>query len=422
MLVHPVDAADGSACEANEAFRHRTFTSVYAGTFVDDVPCIIKNMNEMGAPAPCKEENMKKTNLKKLVSLGMAFAMVGSLAACSVEGSSTTATTAAAKAETTAAAAADTAAAEEKKEGSSEAGVVYGIYKAGDQTWFIDEGNAAKAAVEAKGDTFTYVDAKMSPEEYLKAIDNAIANNAKGIVTCIPDQTMSQAAVDKAKEAGIPIVAADDALQDTAGNKIAPWVGINAYVIGQANGAWLADYAKNNDLVGKDDVALLILTMDTVSSCVPRAEGEYDQFVADCPDFDTAKIYKADYDGTTDKGNTAATSIITAHPEVKTWLVTGANEEGTIGACRALESAGLDKDACVVGLGGYMAKDEWNNKGADGTCMKAAAYFSSLSVGEGSVDVLYKLIDGETPDMETAVDAVIVTPENYKDEMGKDAE
>ena len=23
MLVHPVDAADGSACEANEAFRHR---------------------------------------------------------------------------------------------------------------------------------------------------------------------------------------------------------------------------------------------------------------------------------------------------------------------------------------------------------------------------------------------------------------
>ena len=63
---------------------------------------------------------------------------------------------------------------------------------------------------------------KMSPEEYLKAIDNAIANQAKGIVTCIPDQTMSQAAVDKCKEAGIPIVAADDALQNDAGEKIAP--------------------------------------------------------------------------------------------------------------------------------------------------------------------------------------------------------
>ena len=126
------------------------------------------------------------------------------------------------------------------KAASTGKGVVYGIYKAGDQTWFIDEGDAAKAAVEKQGDTFTYVDAKMSPEEYLKAIDNAIANKAKGIVTCIPDQTMSQAVVDKCAAAGIPIVSADDALQKDDGTKIAPWVGINAYKIGQANGDWLA--------------------------------------------------------------------------------------------------------------------------------------------------------------------------------------
>ena len=300
--------------------------------------------------------------------------------------------------------------------------VVYGIYKAGDQTWFIDEGAAAQEAVEAAGGEFIYVDAKMNPEEYLKAIDNAVANHASGIVTCIPDQTLSQAAIDKAEEAGIPIVAADDALQDDDGNKLAPWVGINAYVIGEANGEWLANYAKDNDLIGKEDVGLLIMTMDTVSSCVPRAEGEYDKFTELCPDFSEDNIFKADYDGTTDKGNTAAAAVITANPQIKTWLVTGANEEGTIGACRALETAGLDADACVVGLGAYTAKDEWNDKGADGTCMKAAAYFSSDSVGKGSIDVLLKLIDGEDVEMETAVDAVVVTPETYKDEMGKAAE
>lgn len=65
-------------------------------------------------------------------------------------------------------------------------GMIYGIYKAGDQTWFIDEGVAAEAAAKEAGYDFTYVDAKMSPEEYLKAIDNAIANNAVGVVTCIP--------------------------------------------------------------------------------------------------------------------------------------------------------------------------------------------------------------------------------------------
>jgi L-arabinose transport system substrate-binding protein len=298
--------------------------------------------------------------------------------------------------------------------------LVYGIYKSGDQTWFIDEGAAAQAAVEAAGGTFVYVDAKMNPEEYLKAIDNAVANNATGIVTCIPDQTLSQAAIDEA--GGIPMVAADDALQDDDGNKLAPWVGINAYVIGEANGEWLANYANDNDLVGKDEVGLLIMTMDTVSSCVPRAEGEYAKFTELCPDFNEDNIFYADYDGTTDKGNTAAAAVITANPQITTWLVTGANEEGTIGACRALETAGLDANACVVGLGAYMAKDEWNDKGADGTCMKAAAYFSSDSVGTGSVEVLLGLINGEDVEMETAVDAIVVTPENYKEVMGAAAE
>ena len=299
-------------------------------------------------------------------------------------------------------------------------GMIYGIYKAGDQTWFIDEGAAAEAAAKEAGYDFTFVDAKMSPEEYLRAIDNAIANNAAGVVTCIPDQTMSQAAVDKLAEAGIPVVAADDALQMTDGTKIAPWVGITAYVIGEANGAWIAEYAKANNLVDDPECALLIMTMDTVSSCVPRAEGEYDKFTELCPEFDTAKIFKADYDGTTDKGNTAAAAVFTAHPEITQWLVTGANEEGTIGALRALESAGLDGESCVVGLGAYMAKDEWKKDGE--SAMKASAYFSSNSVGAGSIEVLLQIIDGQEVTMETAVDAIVVTPETYVEVMGKDAE
>lgn len=305
---------------------------------------------------------------------------------------------------------------EQSANGKTSKGAIYGIYKAGDQTWFIDEGDAAKAAAEENGYNFIYVDAKMNPEEYLKAVDNAIANNAVGVVTCIPDQTMSIAVVEKLQNANIPVVAADDALEDE-GKKIAPWVGINAYKIGQANGDWLANYAKENNLVGKANVGLLLMTMDTVSSCAPRAVGEYDNFIAALPNFDTSKIYKADYDGTTDKGNQAASAVLTAHPEITTWLVTGANEEGCIGATRALESAGLDENACVVGLGAYMAKDEFKNP--SGSAMKAAAYFSSESVGRGSVEVLLDVINGKDVTMETAVDAIVVTPKTYEKVMGK---
>ena len=291
---------------------------------------------------------------------------------------------------------------------------VYGIYKAGDQTWFLDEGAAAKKAVEAAGGEFIYVDAKMSPEEYLKAIDNAIANQASGVVTCIPDQTMSQSVITKLNNAKIPVVAADDALESN-GKKLAPWVGIDAYGIGETNGKWIADYVKKNNLASKSDVGLLVLTMDTVSSCVPRTQGEIAAFTKACPDFDKKRIFKADYDGTTDKGNTASAAVFTAHPEIKTWLVTGANEEGTVGACRALESAGLNKNAYVVGMGGYLAKDEFKK---DNSPMKATAYYSADSIGTTSVKVLLDKIAGKDVDMVTTVGAKIVTPENYKQIMG----
>lgn len=59
---------------------------------------------------------------------------------------------------------------------------------------------------------------------------------------------------------------------------------------------------------------------------------------------------------------------------------------------------------------------------ADGICMKASAYFSADSVGAGSVEVLYDIIGGKEPTMETAVDAIVVTPEAYKDVTGKAAD
>lgn len=299
--------------------------------------------------------------------------------------------------------------------------VIAGIYKAGDQVWFIDEGKAAeKMAKEMGAANFLFIDAKMNPDTYLQAIDNVIAQKVDGVVTCIPDQKLSKVIVDKLKEAGIPVVAADDALQDESGKKLAPWVGINAYKIGQVNGEWMANYVKNNVLENDTEAGVLILTMDTVSSCVPRTKGEEEKFKEILPNYSNEKIFKADYNGETDKGFNAAAAIITAHPEIKKWMVMSANEEGAVGAVRALEQAGLDRSSCVIGLGGYLAKDEYKK---EYSAMKAATFFSSDAIGGTSVKVLmdYILKKTEIP-METAVDALVVTKDNYKDIMGKAAQ
>lgn len=366
--------------------------------------------------------------MKKTLAAILAVSMMAGLTACG-SSSTTSATTAAA---TTAATEAATTAAEAKKEetkaaettkaeaaAAGEMKKVYAIYKAGDQTWFIDEGNAAKAKAEELGAELVYCDAQMNPETCLKFVDTAVSEKADGIIICVPDQTMSQAVVDKCEEAGIPVVAVDDALE-VNGEKIAPWVGIDGYNIGLANGEWMANYAKDNNLIDDEECGVLFLTMDTVSSCVPRTEGEKDKFF-ELTSFPENRVFYGDNDGTTDKGNQAATAVITANPQIKKWLVMSANEESAIGAVRALETAGLDKESCVIGLGAYLAKDEWN-AGKD-VCMRASCYFSADSIGAAAIQMLNDHItSGAEMPMATAVPATVCTPDNYKDVMGAAAE
>ncbi|MEQ6358786.1 arabinose ABC transporter substrate-binding protein [Thermoanaerobacter thermohydrosulfuricus] len=294
--------------------------------------------------------------------------------------------------------------------------VIAGIYKAGDQVWFIDEGKASEKVVKSMGGKFLYMDAKMNPDTYLQLIDNVIAQHVDGVLTCIPDQKLSKVVVDKLKAAGIPVIAVDDPLQDENGKKLAPWVGIDAYNIGKANGEWMANYAKEHGLDKDTQSGLLILTMNTVSSVVPRTKGELEKFKEILPDYPDSRIFTADYDGQTDKAFAAASAIFTAHPEIKKWMVMTGNEEGAVGATRALEQAGLDKQSVVIGLGGYLAKDEFKKPYS---AMKAATYFSAEAVGGTAAELLMNyILKGEQIPMETAVKAVIITKENYKQIMG----
>jgi len=296
--------------------------------------------------------------------------------------------------------------------------VIAGIYKAGDQVWFIDEGAAAEAMAKKMGaDEFIFIDAKMNPDTYLQAIDNVIAQKVSGVLTCIPDQKLSKVTVEKLAAAGIPVIAADDALQDEDGNKLAPWVGISGYKIGQANGEWIANYAIENGLDTDAETGVLYLTMNTVSSVVPRTEGQESKFNERLPNFPSDNIYYGDYNGETEKGFTVTTGVVTANPQIKKWLVMSGNEEGAIGAVRALEQAGLDKESCVIGLGGYLAVGEFEK---EYSAMKAATYFSSDVIGGTSAKFLMDFIlNGTEIPMEFAVDAEIITKDNYKEVTGK---
>ncbi len=299
--------------------------------------------------------------------------------------------------------------------------VIAGIYKNGDQQWFIGEGAAAEEKVKEMGASeFMYIDVKLNPDTYLQALDNAITQGVSGILVCVPDQNLSKVTMQKCEEAQIPVVACDDPLLDENGDFIAPFVGIDALAIGQACGEWSAGYAKENNLTG-EDCGVLYLTANTISSCVPRTTGAKEKFEEALPDWPAERVFEADYDGSQEKGYNGAATIFTANPQIKNWIIMAINDEGAAGATRALEEAGLDSNSVVCGIGGYLAKLEYQKEVP--SAFKATAFINYVDVGAISAEELMNyILDGTEIPMDTRTPATIVTAENYKEVMKDQAE
>ena len=217
-------------------------------------------------------------------------------------------------------------------------------------------------------------------------------------------------------------------LIDENGVHIAPALELDAYKVGQGCGEYLANYVTENDISGSN-VGYLVMTMAEVSSCVPRSEGARDKFKEMVPDFPDAQIIVADYDGTTDKGFNVAAATITAHPEIDTWLVTAPNDEGAQGATRALEQAGLDDKAIVIGVGGYLAKDEFKK---DSSCFKTTAYIDPVLDGQiAATAAMEWYLNDTVPYAEYVKDgeqfgvypfsATMIDATNYQEIMGESA-
>lgn len=288
--------------------------------------------------------------MKKLIALLLALVMILSLAACGAK--ETTPETKA----TEAAAPVETKAPTEEAPAAPTSLNIYGIYKS-ESPYFVNEAASIEKALNDKGAEYgievkwQFLNCDGDAEKYMTQIDTAIADNADAIVTCIPDQTMSEAVVAKCEAAGVVIVACDDPLKDGNDNKLAPWFGIDAYNIGYAAGEWMADYATKNNLTEDETVGVLYMTMNTTSSCVPRTEGEK-QAMADKLNgvFDN-RTYEVDYVTTMEDAYNGASAMIAGHPEIKSWLVMVASEQGALGVASAIENAGLADTSCVVTLG-----------------------------------------------------------------------
>ena len=115
------------------------------------------------------------------------------------------------------------------------------LQKQGDQQYFVDEADGAKAAAEELGDVkVTVVNLGTDANKAISELDTVIARGVDGIIIVVPDQQIGPQVIDAAKAAGIPLIASDDAIKDADGTA-APFVGFDGTAMGKKVGKKAAE-------------------------------------------------------------------------------------------------------------------------------------------------------------------------------------
>lgn len=295
--------------------------------------------------------------------------------------------------------------------GSDGALTIAYLQKQGDQQYFIDQGQGAKEAATAAGDvTVNVVDLGTDSNKAISEVEAAIAQGADGIIIVAPDQQIGPQVAQLAADAGIPLMASDDPLEDGAGNPI-PFAGFDGTSMGEKVGA---EAARLYDEAGwtAADTRILSVTKEDLTVCQQRvsgAESAFGEAVADKPEILTVGTDNSVTDAQDKTG-----AVITANAGVEHWVVWGCNDETETGAVTALQNSGVaPQDIVGVGLGAYLTCKDWSAGQETGN--KAALFISGAEVGKAAVEsMVANLRDGVELPPESIADTEIVDASNWE--------
>ncbi|ONI83538.1 sugar ABC transporter [Saccharothrix sp. ALI-22-I] len=190
-------------------------------------------------------------------------------------------------------------------------------------------------------------------QSQVDAIENLIGAGAKGILITPNDSKAIVPSVDKARQAGLLVIALDTQLEpaDAADATFAT----DNYQAGKLIGEWAkAKFAKD----GKQaKIAMLDLNPNQVSVDVQRDQGFLEGFGIDVKDktkigdeSDPRIVGHDVTDGDPSGGRTAMENLLQKDPGIN--LVYTINEPAAAGAYEALKAAGKEKDVTIVSVDG----------------------------------------------------------------------
>lgn len=292
------------------------------------------------------------------------------------------------------------------------------IVKQPEEPWFQNEIKFAKQAAQEDGfDLMT--PAGTNGQAVLTGIDTLGAQGVKGLVICAPQVTMGSMILEKAKQYNMKVYAVDDQLLGPDGKPLdIPYMGISAYDIGKMVGKAIADEMKKRNWTPADTAACA-MTVPELETARKRIQGAEDSLKA--AGFPMSRVYDMPNKTSDTSGSFAAANVVLGqHSDVKHWLVFSSNDEGVMGAVRAMENRGFTaNDVIGVGIGGSTAKADFDKP-------KPTGLFASVLIrprlhGHDTAHLMYQWIkDGKEPPKVTLTNGTLITRDNYKEVMTKE--
>lgn len=284
------------------------------------------------------------------------------------------------------------------------------IQKQGDQQYFIDQGDGAKAAAEELGAEVTMINVGDDANDAISQLDTVISQGYDAIAIVVPDQKIGPQVIEAAAAADIPLVATDDAIMDADGNP-APFVGFDGTSMGEKVGEEAATLFQETDWTA-ENTKIIRVSKEDLQTCEDRVEGALSVFTDKTGV--TLDVIKVGTDASVVDSQDKTAAAITANPGVTNWVVWGCNDESETGAVTALQNAGVSPANIIgVGLGAYLTCKDWVAGVDSGN--RAALYISGIDVGKAAIEVLVdKVKNGVDLPENTIADTTIVDAESYE--------
>ena len=265
--------------------------------------------------------------------------------------------------------------------------------------WLSEFMTLMNAGVEARaeelGVKLVFADANNDPNKQIGQVENFIAQKVDAMIVAPVDVEAIKPAVDAAKEAGIPFVAANMYVES---DNVTAYAGPNDIQAGELAMQYAVD-----QLGGKGNV-IILEGADGYSASADRHDGIHN-ILDKNPDIKVLEEKTAEW------SREQATSMMENYIQNygdQIGAVVCHNDEMAMGAIQALESAGMTgkvvvtavdaiKDACVAIKDGKMA---------------ATVYQDAAAEGALAVDIAVALAKGEKVEKDNLIEMIVVNKDN----------